>query len=259
MVKIFDTHSHYDDSSFDDDRDELLKSMKDNGVYRIVTIGACIRTSQNACRLAQSYEDIYASIGVHPTEIDKVNHETYLDELRQLYDVNREKIVAVGEIGLDYHYPETDKELEKEFFVEQMNYAREINLPIIIHSRDAAMDTLDIMKAEKAHELGGVVHCYSYSKEVAKTFLDMDFYFGIGGVVTFSNARKLKETVEYVPLDKIVLETDCPYLAPAPFRGKRNDSRYIEYVAKEIAGIKGISTDEVYEATWNNAMKLYRM
>jgi TatD DNase family protein len=170
-----------------------------------------------------------------------------------------DKCVAVGEIGLDYYWNEPTPDIQKKWFVRQLEIARQMSKPVIIHSRDAAKDTVDIMTAEHAGEIGGVVHCYSYTKETARIFLDMDFYFGIGGVLTFKNAKKLKEAVEYIPLDKIVLETDCPYLAPEPNRGKRNTSMNIPYVITKLAEIKGISEEEVRSITWENAHRLYRL
>lgn len=263
MYKIFETHAHFDDEAFDGDRDELILSMKENGIEKIVNIGASIETSQNTLRLMDKYSFIYGAIGVHPSDVDCLeNFEggdlRAIETLEEMVKSNT-KAVAIGEIGLDYHYDNTDKVKQKKWFIKQMELARKLNLPIVVHSRDAAEDTVNIMKEADAAELGGVVHCYSYTKELAKVFLDMGFYFGIGGVVTFKNARKLVETVEYLPMDKIVLETDSPYLAPEPYRGKRNCSLYIPYVAETIAKIKNISVSDVYAATWENAMKLYRM
>ena len=167
--------------------------------------------------------------------------------------------MAVGEIGLDYYWNEPDRELQKEWFRRQLNLARELAKPVIIHSRDAAKDTVDLMTEEHAEEIGGVIHCYSYTKETAEVFLKMGFYFGIGGVLTFKNAKKLKEAVAYIPLDRIVLETDCPYLAPEPNRGKRNSSLNIPYVVKALAEIKGVEEETVRKAAWENAHKLYRL
>lgn len=258
MIKIFETHAHYDDEAFDVDRDELLKSFNDNGIYAAVNIGANLESSYIGDKYTKEYDFMYATVGVHPSDIREMENCDGIKILRDLA-TNNKKIVAIGEIGLDYHYEDTDKPLQKKWFINQLDLARELKLPVVIHSRDAAKDTIDIMQEQKANELGGVVHCYSYTKESAKTFLDMDFFFGIGGVITFSNAKKLKEAVEYIPLDKIVLETDSPYLAPVPFRGKRNSSLYIPYIAEAIAEIKGIDVDTVYEATWNNAKTLYRL
>ena len=206
--------------------------------------------------LAGKYDFIYGAVGVHPSETAGLD-EASIWELKEMCLM--EKCVAVGEIGLDYYWDEPERETQKKWFVRQLNLAREVGLPIIIHSRDAAKDTVDIMAAERAGEIGGVIHCYSYTKETAKFFLDIGFFFGIGGVLTFKNGKKLKEVVEFIPMDRIVLETDCPYLAPEPYRGKRNSSLNIPYVIAVLAQIKGISEEEVRGAAWNNAMKLYRM
>lgn len=258
MVKIFETHAHYDDDAFDEDRDSLIASFPENGIVKAVNIGANLSTSKATVEIANKYDFMYGVVGVHPSDIRELEEPGAIDVIEKLA-VDNSKIVAIGEIGLDYHYEDTDEFLQKKWFVNQMELAKKLNLPIVVHSRDAAKDTMDIMAAEKAGDIGGVVHCFSYGKEVAKTFLDMGFYIGVGGVVTFKNGKKLKEVVEYAPIDRIVLETDCPYLAPEPFRGRRNSSLYIPYAAQTIADIKGISVDELYEITYNNAMKLYRL
>ena len=170
-----------------------------------------------------------------------------------------EKCVAIGEIGLDYYWPQPDREIQKLWFQRQLDLARELTKPVVIHSRDAANDTIAIMKEKHAEEIGGVVHCFSYTKEAAEIFVKMGFYIGVGGVVTFKNAKKIKEAVERIPLDRIVLETDCPYLSPVPFRGKRNSSLYIPYIIEEIAKIKQVSAKDIEEATWQNARRLYRI
>lgn len=253
---IFDTHAHYDDEAFDEDRGILLSSMKSSGIGNIVNIGADMKSSQVSIELASEYDFIYAAVGVHPSEVEELTDE-HMDELEKWAALD--KVVAIGEIGLDYHYPDTDKVLQKKWFVKQLEVAAKVKLPVVIHSRDAAKDTLDIMKEYEADEIGGVVHCYSYGVEMAREYLDMGYYFGIGGVVTFTNSKKLKEVVSYLPLDKIVLETDCPYLSPVPNRGKRNSSLNLPYVVSAIADIKQISEEEVIEATTKNAFDLYRI
>ena len=258
MIKIFDTHAHYDDEAFDTDREQLAGNLEAGGVLAVTNIGANLETSRRTVCLTQRYDFFYGAVGVHPSDTNELEGTDGMAELKEMAENNR-KIVAIGEIGLDYHYEDTDREVQQRWFIRQMELARELSLPIVVHSRDAARDTVDIMSREKAGEIGGVVHCYSYSREVAGEFLDMDFYFGIGGVLTFKNAKKLREVVEYVPIERLVLETDAPYLAPEPFRGKRNSSLFIPYVAKAIADIKGITEDEVYRITWNNALKLYRI
>ena len=251
---IIDTHAHYDDSAFNEDRDRVLGSLKEQGISRVVNIGSSLEACRRTLELMDQYDFIYGALGVHPCDSENLT-EVDIEWLKQ--QSAHEKCVAIGEIGLDYYWDEPDRDIQRKWFVRQLQLAREVKLPVCIHSRDAAQDTVDIMKAEHAEEIGGVVHCYSYSRELAKTFLDMGYYFGIGGVVTFNNGRKLKEVVDYVPMDRIVLETDCPYLAPVPFRGKRNDSGKLSYVAEMIAQIKGISVAEVEEITYKNAYALY--
>ena len=256
MTPIFDTHAHYDDEAFDEDRDALLAELPENGIARVVNVGASLASCGRTIELMNRYDYIYGAIGVHPSETAELNDEAF-EWLRQQCQL--EKCVAVGEIGLDYYWNEPDRELQKEWFRRQLNLARELAKPVIIHSRDAAKDTVDLMTEEHAEEIGGVIHCYSYTKETAEVFLKMGFYFGIGGVLTFKNAKKLKEAVAYIPLDRIVLETDCPYLAPEPNRGKRNSSLNIPYVVKALAEIKGVEEETVRKAAWENAHKLYRL
>lgn len=256
MIPIFDTHAHYDDEAFDEDRDALLAELPENGIARVVNVGASLASCGRTIELMNRYDYIYGAIGVHPSETAELNDEAF-EWLRQQCQL--EKCVAVGEIGLDYYWDEPDRELQREWFRRQLNLARELAKPVIIHSRDAAKDTVDLMTEEHAEEIGGVIHCYSYTKETAEVFLKMGFYFGIGGVLTFKNAKKLKEAVAYIPLDRIVLETDCPYLAPEPNRGKRNSSLNIPYVVKALAEIKGVEEETVRKAAWENAHKMYRL
>ncbi len=257
---IFDTHAHYDDKAFAEDRSKLLLSMKENNVDKIVDVGVDMASTKEAVELAYNYDFIYAAVGVHPSEVEEMS-EHDIETLRKyiIDDSAREdkKIVAIGEIGLDYHWEEPSRTLQKEWFAKQLELAQELEMPIIIHSRDAAEDTYEILKVYAEHGLKGVMHCYSYSVEMAKKYVDMGLYIGIGGVLTFKNAKKLKEVAAEIPLEKIVLETDCPYMAPEPHRGKRNDSTYIKYVVKVLAEIKGISEEEVERVTFENACKLY--
>ena len=254
---IFDSHAHYDDKQFGEDRDELLSSMEQNRVTKIVNVGSSIESSKRAIALAERYDFVYAAIGVHPSDISCLNEEgmAWLRE-RAKY----ERVVAIGEIGLDYYWdkePEIQQQ-QKVWFRRQLELAREVRLPVIIHSRDAAADTLEIMK-ERASGIPGVIHCFSYSKELALEYVKLGYYIGVGGVVTFKNARKLKEAVAEVPIERILLETDCPYLAPEPNRGKRNSSLNLPHVAAEIARIKGLTQEAVEEITYRNAMELYRL
>ena len=254
---IFESHAHYDDSKFDDDREELLSSMQENGIEKIINIGCSIESCKSTLELTKQYPFVYGAMGIHPSDIGDLNEDTFL-WLRE--QVKKEKVVAVGEIGLDYYW-DKEEEVQKNqriWFRRQLELAKESNLPVIIHSRDAAKDTLDIMKAH-GQNLGGVIHCFSYSVEIAREYVKMGYYIGIGGVVTFKNARAIKEVVADLPLERIVLETDCPYLAPVPHRGKRNSSLNLHYVTQAISEIKGISVAEVEAVTWENAMKLYRL
>ncbi len=257
-MRIFDTHAHYDDRAFDGDREELIMSLRNKGVEAVTNIGVSLETSKLTVEYTRKYDFFYGTVGVHPSDIDEMEKMDEIPLLKELAVAN-DKIVAIGEIGLDYHYDNIDKDVQKKWFAAQMELAKEIKLPIVVHSRDAAKDTLDIMRATRAQDIGGVVHCYSYSKEQARDYLNMGYYFGIGGVLTFKNAKAIKEVVDYVPLSNIVLETDAPYLSPDPFRSKRNDSSRLPYVAAAIADIKNISVQQVYEETWNNALKLYRI
>lgn len=256
MFKIFDTHAHYDDEAFDEDRDTLLTQLPVEGIAKVVNIGASLASCRRTLELMDRYDYIYGAIGVHPSETAELNEENF----RWIKEAcGHGKCVAVGEIGLDYYWEEPAHDIQKKWFMRQMDLARELALPLVIHSRDAAKDTIDLMTEAKAGEIGGVIHCFSYTKETARIFLDMGFYIGIGGVLTFQNAKKLKEAVEYIPMERIVLETDCPYLAPVPFRGKRNSSLNLPYVIDAMAQIKGISPEEIQQQTWKNAHDLYRI
>ncbi len=251
---IFDTHAHYDDEAFDTDRESLLSGMKEAGVEYIVNVGASMASSGRSIALAEKYPFVYAAVGVHPDEVGELNEE----QIALLKEWSEHpKVKAIGEIGLDYYWDKEKHELQKMWFLRQMELAHEMKLPIIVHSREAAKDTLDMIKAVQSLELSGIIHCYSYSVEQAKEYLNMGYYLGIGGVLTFKNAKKIKEVAEYAPLSQIVLETDCPYLAPVPYRGKRNDSSKITYVAEELASIKQVSAEEVLRVTNENGRKLY--
>ena len=253
---IFETHAHYDDEAFDTDRDGLLCSMEKNGIGRIVNVCASAGEFDRTIALTEKYPFVYGAVGVHPDDADKMTSET-LQEIRSL--AKREKILAIGEIGLDYywHKEESEHQIQKEMFRAQMDIAREQKLPFMIHSREAAKDTLDIVKEYMQDGMyGGIIHCFSYGKEMAEEYLNMGLYLGIGGVVTFKNAKKLKEVVKYAPIEQLVLETDSPYLSPEPNRGKRNSSLNLPYVAQAIAELQGIAVEEVIRITGENAEKL---
>ena len=251
---IFDTHAHYDDEQFDPDRDELLLSLKDAGIGRIINVMSDMDSLESTRDLTERYPFVYGAAGIHPSDIRELTMED-MERVRQF--CRHEKCVAVGEIGLDYYWDKDNPEQQRFWFEFQADMAREEKLPVIVHSRDAAEDTVSIAKEAGLADTGGVMHCFSYSKEIAKALLDMGLYLGIGGVITFKNARKLAETVEYSPLDRLLLETDCPYLAPEPYRGKRNSSLYLPFVADRIAEIKGITSEEVIRITRENAMRLF--
>ena len=250
---IFDTHAHYDDKQFDPDRDELLRSMETLEVGTIVNVGASLDSCRRALELVGQYPFLYAAVGVHPDETGELNEETFA-ELKSW--CLQDKVAAVGEIGLDYYWNTQPHAVQKEWFIRQLKLAGELGLPVNIHSRDAAEDTFQIMK-KHGKGLKGIIHCFSGSRELAEEYVKLGFHIGVGGVVTFKNGKKLKQVVETVPLTRIVLETDAPYLSPEPYRGKRNHSGYLKYVAKEIAGLKGVTYEEVVRQTEANAREVY--
>ena len=257
---IFESHAHFDDEAFDEDRDELLSDIKSHGIETIVNVAASLSSVESTLKLSHLYPHVYAAIGVHPSETLELNDEN-LDLLRQR--MKDERCVAVGEIGLDYHfldeYPDPDKKTQKIWFEKQLQLARELDKPVIIHSRDAAADTLEIMKKSEYSSLKYDMHCYSYSKEMVKELNKLDCYYGIGGVITFKNAKKLIEALQEMPLNRIMLETDCPYLAPTPHRGERNSSYYLPLVAQRIAELKELSYDDVVSITCENAKRFFNM
>lgn len=253
---MIDSHAHYDDKAFDEDREQMISTVFKSGIRKVINIGASMKSCRETIKLAETYEQIYAAIGVHPSDTAELTEE----DMEWLKEKSaHKKVVAIGEIGLDYYWPEPDREIQKRWFRRQLSLAREVGLPVVIHSRDAFADTISIMKECKAGEIPGVIHCYSYSKESAREFLDMGYSFGIGGVLTFKNAKKLKEAVAYIPMDRILLETDCPYLAPEPNRGKRNSSLYIPYIVQVMAQIKGITEEEVVRITSGNTERLFHI
>lgn len=263
--KIFETHAHYDDEAFGEDRDELLKEIFSTNVDYITNIGADLESSKKTLELAKTYEKVLAVVGVHPDMIDTLEHrekEEVLEELRVL--AKEKKVVAIGEIGLDYYERSEDakplpvRERQKFWLKAQIDLANELGLPVVIHSREAAEDTYEFLKENKV-EKTGVIHCFSYSAEMAEKFVRLGYFIGMGGVVTFKNAKKAVEVVKKVGISNLVLETDSPYLAPVPFRGKRNNSTYISYVVEKIAEILEITREEVLEKTYQNAERLYQI
>ncbi|KYH34151.1 putative deoxyribonuclease YcfH [Clostridium tepidiprofundi DSM 19306] len=247
---IFDSHAHYDDYAFDKDREEVINEINKNGVIGILNCGSSLEGTRMSVKLANKYDFMYAAVGIHPEFADKFD-DNVIEELREL-SKNNSKVRAIGEIGLDYYYEDNpERHIQKEVFRKQMRLAEELNLPVVIHDREAHGDTLDIMK--EFPNVKGVVHCFSGSVEFAKECLKLGYFIGVTGVVTFKNAKKVIDVVREVPLDKLLVETDCPYMAPVPFRGKRNKSDYIKYVIKKIAEIKNVSSEEVEKQTISNA------
>ena len=250
---IFDTHAHYTDEAFDSDRDELLSSLPQRGVCAVINCGTDLKTSRESLVLSEKYDYIYAAVGVHPEDIEGLEND-YLQRLREM--VRHEKCVAIGEIGLEYHYDFIPRERQLSVFEEQIILANELNLPVIIHDREAHEDTLRLIKK---HSPRGVVHCFSGSAEMAKEVVKAGMYIGLGGALTFKNARKAKEVLLHLPPDRLLLETDCPYMAPVPFRGQRNDSSLIAYVAEVAAGVRGVTAGEILDKTRENACTLFNI
>ena len=258
MGEIFDTHAHYDDRAFDADRETLLASMQESGVRRIVNVGASLEGARESISLSETWPFVYAAVGIHPDHVGIFeNGETDLDEVRTL--CRHPRCVAVGEIGLDYHWNVETKEIQKKWFIEQLRLAKELNLPVNVHSRDAAQDTFEIIAREHAGSTGGIIHCFSGSAEMAREYVKRGYMLGIGGVVTFRNGKVLKRVVEETDPAYLVTETDCPYLAPVPHRGERNDSRYISLVTAEIARIKGMDPEETAAVLFENAKRVYHL
>ena len=252
---MIDTHSHLFAEEFKDDLDLCVKRCKDNNINKVMIVGFSKSTNDLAQKLAKDYDIFYPTAGIHPDEasIDYLEKLNYLDEF-----VKNHKIYAIGECGLDYHWVSDNKEIQKAIFIHQIELSIKLGLPIIVHMRDATKDTYDILKEYKG-KVFGVMHCYSGSLEMAYEFIKLGFYISLGGPVTFKNAKEPKEVAKNIPIDKLLIETDCPYLAPSPFRGKRNESSYVKYVAEEIANLRGMSVLELDEITTKNAEKLFRI
>ncbi len=251
---IFESHAHYDDDRFAKDREAILKKVRGAGVGCIINAASSMNSSRLSLELAKTHEIIYTSVGVHPHDVQEMK-ENDLEILLAMTAFD--KVVAIGEIGLDYYYDNVPPEIQKLWFRHQIKLAVDLDLPMIIHSREASKDTYDILHENNAHKVGGVIHCFSGSVETAKMYVKLGYYIGIGGVITFKNSKKLVEVVKEIPLDKLLVETDSPYLSPIPHRGKRNDSSYLPHIIEEIAKIKNVSSKEVEEATWNNGCKLF--
>lgn len=254
---IFESHAHYDDDRFDEDREALIASLPVNGIERVINVGASMNSCRTTLELIKKYDFMYGALGIHPSDCGELT-EADISWLESEARSNS-KVVSIGEIGLDYHWDEPSPEVQIKWFESQLDMAGRVALPVIIHSRDADQQTQEILKSHQSTFNGGVIHCYSYSKESSRIYMDMGYYLGVGGVVTFKNAKKLKETVEYAPLDRILLETDCPYMAPEPHRGERNSSLFLPHVVDMIASIKNVTPEEVMQVTADNAMKLFNI
>ena len=253
---LIDTHTHLDDARYNDDRDTMIARAREAGVSTFITIGCDLATSRSAAELAGRHPFVYATVGVHPHEVKHIADDWY-DELRRL--ARYDNVVAYGEIGLDYHYNHSPPTLQRERFREQVCLARELSLPIVIHTREAQDDTIAILKEEHAAEVGGVFHCFSGDARLAKDALDLGFFLSFSGVITFQNAAMLRDIVKTVPVDRILIETDCPYLTPVPHRGTRNEPAYVRFVADKIAELKTISAEEVGTITTRNAQRVFKI
>ena len=252
MIKVTDTHAHYDDEAFDTDRDGLLENLLSEKCEKIVSLGCDIEKSRFNVRLAERFDGLYAAVGVHPENCKDVN-DGYLDELREL--AKHPKVCAIGEIGLDYHWEPLDKQRQIRFFREQLELARELDLPVCVHSRDCTGDIMDILREYRPN---GVMHCFSGSIEVADELLSFGMMISFTGLLTFKNAKKAVEAARHIPLDRIMLETDCPYMAPVPHRGERNDSGFVIHTAEKLAEIKGLTFEETVRACNENAERFFR-
>ena len=252
---LFDTHAHMDDRAFDADREELLHSLPEQGLKLVMNPGCSLESSRNVSRLTREYDFLYGAVGSHPDAADEVN-DAVLAEYRELCKLNS-KIRAIGEIGLDYHYEDIPRQIQMQAFRSQMELARELDLPVIVHERDAHEDGMSVVRDFPT--VTGVFHCYSGSAEMARQLVDKGWYIGFTGVLTFKNARKAVEVASSIPLERIVLETDCPYMAPEPFRGKRNHPGYLYRMAEKLAEIRGLSVEEIHAVTTENGRRLYRI
>ncbi len=249
---MIESHAHYDDSRFDEDRTELLSSLPANGIEYVINVGADMQSSERSIKLAEQFPFVFAAVGVHPHEAEQMTDADF-DVLRTYAKHN--KVVAIGEIGLDYYYDHSPREIQRQRFVEQLALAHELQLPVIIHSRDACAETMDIIKNSKVRN--GVIHCFSGSVETAVEYVNMGFHIGVGGVVTYKNAKKLVDTVREIPIERLLIETDCPYLTPVPHRGERNSSLYLKYIVDKISEIKNISPESIEKSTKTNTLALF--
>lgn len=255
MLKLFDTHAHLNDEAFDADREAVIESLAEYGVVRVIDVACDVRTVDKTIELLEKYPFIYGTAGMHPHDASAMDN-ALMDRLKQV--LSHKKMLALGEIGLDYHYDFSPREVQRKWFAEQLELARELDMPVTLHIREAFGDCMDILKAHK-NGLRGVMHCYSGSVETAYECLDLGLAFSFGGTVTFKNAKKPIEVIEKLPLESILLETDCPYMTPVPYRGRRNDPSFIGLVAEKIAEIRGMSAEELSEVTFENANRVFEI
>lgn len=258
-MKLFDSHAHLEDEQFEEDREELIQKIQQEGIEKFISAGYSLKSSQRAIELAQRYDFIYATAGISPNDIPQTEEELWkiLDEIKKIAEQNS-KVVAIGEIGLDYHWNTENKELQKKAFEEQIKIANQLDLPIVIHTREAVMDTLEILKRSEVRRRG-VFHCCPLNRELVKEGLKLGFYISFCGPVTFKNAKNANEIIQMVPKDRMLIETDSPYLSPEPVRGRRNDPRNIKYIAQKVADVKGLSIEEVANVTYQNTKKVFHL
>ena len=260
-MELFDTHSHYNDEKFNEDREQIIKDTYESGVTKFICAGYNIESSQKAIEMSRQYEFIYSICGISPNDIPQSEQELWKDlaEISEIIKENKtNKIVAIGEIGLDYYWNKENKELQKEAFVKQIDLANEMNLPIVIHSRDASIDTIDIIRKNTVRK-AGIFHCCQFNQEMIRQALELGYYISFAGPVTFKNSKNASEIVKMVPVDRILIETDSPYLSPEPKRGKRNDSRNVKYIAQKIADFKEMTIEEIAKITYENAKKIFNI
>ena len=260
-MRLFDSHAHYDDEKFDQDREEIIQKIYDSGVEKFISAGYSLESSKRAIELADKYEFIYTTVGISPNDVKQTLEET-IEDIKKLEDIitrkENDKIVGIGEIGLDYYWNKENKEIQKQAFIMQIELANRLNLPITIHTREAVSDTLEILKQHPVQHKG-VFHCCPLNRELVKEALKLGFYISFAGPVTFKNSKNAQEIAEMVPNDRMLIETDSPYLAPEPVRGTRNDSRNVRYIAEKIANIKSLSTEEIAEITYQNTLKIFKI
>lgn len=253
---LIDSHAHLDDDRFSEDREKVINSLKENGISLVINPGSDLQSSISSVKLSEEYDNIYAAVGVHPHSASEMDEGTI--EILKAFG-KREKVVAIGEIGLDYYYDNSPRDVQRKWFKRQIQLAKELNLPIIVHSRDANQETFDMIKDESDGKLTGVLHCYSGSPEMAKEYVKMGFYISLGGPVTFKNSKLPKEVAKTVPINRLLVETDSPYLTPEPHRGKRNEPLYVRHVAAMIAELRGMTIDDLSKATSENTKKLFNI